>query len=212
MLTTLPASQHYSFDEVGASLKLIFPYRGRRWDTVGRAIGALLLWLWLIVIAVTFIVPATIEAIPIRRFYSLALTMALSFAATIPLIGTLDLLWLLIGKEAIEISDDSIIVRHQIFGLGVARKFNASKVNGLFVSRVKDGQLARWLFRNNQPGYLNFKRGKVAFNYGKTIWGGVKTFRFGTILDEEEARQIVSLIHKRFPQYTPQRQRVNANT
>jgi hypothetical protein len=113
----------------------------------------------------------------------------------------LELLWQLIGREVIEISDEHIVVRHQILGLKITMNFHAGEISGLFVSHAKPNRLAMWFSHRNPTGSLNFKQGKVAFNRGRTIWGGVKTFRFGTSLDEEEARQLVALIHKRFLQY-----------
>jgi len=211
MLTALPASQHYTVDELGISLKFVFPYRKEWLTIIGSIVSLLLFGVWLSIVIAVF---AQQPVSPLETIGSVELVRCLVSLVflTIPIMYVIELLWLLIGKEVIEISDDSVIVHHQILGLGIARKFHASKVNSLFVSRVKTDQLAHWLFRSNRPGYFNFKRGKVAFNCGRTIWGGVKTFRFGTILDDAEARQVVSVIHKRFPQYVPQRQRANAST
>jgi hypothetical protein len=210
MFASLPISRHYSVEELGTSLKLVFPYRKEWLAIIGSIVSLLLIGAWLSVVIAVFAQlvspPETVGSVQL-----VPCLVGLVFLA-IPLLYMIDLLWLLIGKEVIEISDDGIIVRHQVLGLGIARKFHASKINSLFVSRVKTDQLARLLLRSNHPGYLNFKLGKVAFNCGRTIWGEVKTFRFGTILDEEEARQVVSVIHKRFPQYMPQRQRVSAHT
>jgi hypothetical protein len=211
MFAALPASPHYTVEELGISLKFIFPYRKEWLTIIGSTVSLLLFGVWLSIVIAVF---AQQPVSPLETIGSVELVPCLAGLAflTIPVMYVIELLWLLIGKEVIEISDDGIIVRHQILGLGIARKFRANKVNSLFVSRVKTDQLARWLFRSNRPGYFNFKQGKVAFNCGRTIWGGVKTFRFGTILDEEEAGQVVSVIHKRFPQYLPQKQRANANT
>ena len=210
MYTALPALQHYTVDELGTSLRFVFPYRKEWLAIIGSIVSLLLFGAWLSVVIAVFAQQLVSPPETVGSVQLVPCLVSLVFLA-IPSLYMIDLLWLLIGKEVIEISDDSIIIRHQVLGLGIARKFHASKINSLFVSRVRTDWLAHWLIRSNHPGYLNFKLGKVAFNCGRTIWGGVKTFRFGTILDEAEAGQVVFEIHKRFPQYVPQRQRANAN-
>ncbi len=205
MLTALPESQHYSVDEIGASLRLVFPYRGKRWHTAGLIFSTPLAWVWFAIIAIVIVLgqpgnpDVSLQAFAVRGLVFL-------LTSTVPLLTTLDLLWHLVGKEIVEINDDGIVIRHHILGMGLAARFKAGDIQGLFVSRPKSNWLKGWLF-SRQLWYFNFKRGKIAFNCGRTIWGGVKTFRFGTSLDEVEAAQIVSLIHKRFPQYVYSRQR-----
>ncbi len=117
-------------------------------------------------------------------------------------IGTwiLELFWLLMGKEVIEVSVDAILKRHRILGFGILKKYQANKIDGLFVSQKKNNW---WLSPHfgRHYGFFWFKSGKIALNSGKWFLFGVKTFRFGSILERAEARKIVALIHKRFPQY-----------
>jgi len=111
-----------------------------------------------------------------------------------------EILYLGIGLEVIEVDSDHIVIEHRVMWLGISRKFYYYGIDGVFVSRLKidwltDTQLERG-FR-----FVDFKKGLVAINYGKNILGRTKTFRFGSILNREEAVQIVTIIHQRFPQY-----------
>ena len=121
----------------------------------------------------------------------------------------MEFLWQFAGKEVMEISQEGIILRHQIYaGIGISRRYRADKIEGVFVSRGR--KKSSWLvslltsFFTKRRAYsiYAFKRGKVAFNYGRH-WpgGGPKTFRFGIGMEEDDAAQIVSIIHNRFPQY-----------
>lgn len=95
-----------------------------------------------------------------------------------------------------------IVIKHQVLGLGLARKFSLNRVNGVFVSRQDNSDLNYYLdSKELKFFFLSFKQGKVAINYGKTILGGINTIRFGASLHEGEAKQMVKLIHEKFPQY-----------
>lgn len=112
-----------------------------------------------------------------------------------------ELLWELFGVEVIEVDAERIVIQHTIFGLGVSKKLFVKKINGLFLSRQEPDGCSDLYFSSREYRFWSFKRGQIAINCGKTIWGGVQTFRFGGILGEPDARQIVSLVHRRFPQY-----------
>jgi hypothetical protein len=117
----------------------------------------------------------------------------------------LELLWLLIGLEVVEVDGNNIVIKHQVLGFGITRKLSLNKVNGVFVSRHynKDwNNLSDYLAsRESRLFFFSFTQGKVAINYGQTVLGGINTIRFGSNLDEGEAKQIVKLIHEKFPQY-----------
>lgn len=109
-------------------------------------------------------------------------------------------LWLLIGVENIDINSEYIVLKHQIFGVGLSKKFLAEKIDGVFVSR-RDNSGLFFSVTYRKIRFLDFTEGRIAINYGKTALGYVNTFRFGANLTEEETRRIVGLIHERFPQY-----------
>jgi len=109
-----------------------------------------------------------------------------------------ELLWLTLGVEVVEVDNDHIAIRHQIFGIGISRQFYSDNINGVFVSRHK----IDWLTYSDKGfRFIDFKKGLVAINNGKTTLGEPQTFRFGTALNEAEARQIVVMIHERFVRY-----------
>jgi len=130
--------------------------------------------------------------------------ISLPFALILILISVfmvLELLWLLLGLEVVEVGSNHIVIKHQVLGLGFTRKFSSKRVKGVFVSR-QDSDLNYYLdTKEFKFFFLSFKRGKVAINHGETIFGGINTIRFGANLDEGEAKQIVKLIHEKFPQY-----------
>jgi hypothetical protein len=115
--------------------------------------------------------------------------------------------WHLSGKEVMEISQDGIVMRHQIFGFGISQQYRTDKLNGVFVPSYRDKK--DWLYilvydryRYLYSNFVQFKDGKVAFNYGRNwLIGGPATFRFGTGIGWHESTQIVAMIHNRFPQY-----------
>ena len=41
----------------------------------------------------------------------------------------IELLWLLKGKEVIEVTNDYISIRHQVLGLGFSKKIHAAKID-----------------------------------------------------------------------------------
>jgi len=112
----------------------------------------------------------------------------------------IELLWLLYGVEILEVSNAHLVMKHRIFGFGLSKKFRSNKVNGVFVSQSKVNDQFTWQLSNGfKPA--DFKKGMIAVNYGKTLFGRIKTYRFGTNLNEVEAQQIVNLILEKFPQY-----------
>ena len=111
-----------------------------------------------------------------------------------------ELLWILYGVEILEVSNSRIVIKHRIFGFGLSKRFPAKKIGGVFVTRSKIADQFLWQFGK---GFMpaDFKKGLITLYYGKSLWGRIKTFRFGTTLNETEAQQIVKLIHEKFPQY-----------
>ena len=114
-------------------------------------------------------------------------------------VNVLDLLYQVMGKEIVEISDEAVVVRHQIFGIGPSRRTPAAKVSGLFVSQQKD-QIG-FRFGGSRNGFFDFGGGRVALRGGKDWLGVTRSYRFGASLGETEARQLAAQILSRFPQY-----------
>ncbi len=197
VVTKRPFLSRFSVEDRGAALRFIFPYR-KQWFQI---LILALVFAVLLAIYIPFILnlltnslrPPTGNMLPV---FLLNVVLLLVVSGT----WVVELLWQLTGKEIVEISDEGITLRHHVLGLEIPRRHPAYTINGLFVSRQKDG----WLppFGSSMvSAFTSFKRGKIAFNSGRTILGGAVTFRFGSILDEEEAKQIVTIIHQRFPRY-----------
>ncbi len=127
-------------------------------------------------------------------FPPLPFLVFLLFAGTIALI---ELLWQLCGVEIAEVTDSQITLKHRIFGMGISKNLQVQGIEGVFVSNQKEGYWFADMSREFK--FLNFKKGTVAINYGKTFLGGPRTYRFGSILGREGAKQIVEQIHERFP-------------
>jgi hypothetical protein len=107
----------------------------------------------------------------------------------------IEILWLLIGREVVEVNRDHIIIRHQILGLGISSRYDAKNIQGVFISQKHGEPTLRGI------KFLNFKIGKIAINYGTSLFGEVNTLRFGSNLEDWEVRDIVAAIHEKFPRY-----------
>ena len=191
MLTTF---DNFSVEYEGSMMRFSSPYRK----------------LWLNIFG-TAIVLFTIISLFIFLFYSFAIKeidilfildnilmyVVLFFIADLL---SVEFLWLVIGIEVIEVGSDSIILKHQVFGIGISKKLLPNKIDGVFLSQKDDSTLS-YLLSGRETKFFNFKKGMVAINYGKSFLGDIKTYRFGSNLNEEGAKQIVKMIHDRFPQY-----------
>lgn len=196
----LSLSTNYTVEDFGTGLRLELRYR-KQWLELARNI-------FVLVVLLTFLV--TFPFGPFMLFeegglfdpfpFSIVRIVNTVILLVIALSISVETLWQLIGREIIEITAGQIVIRHQIFGIGFNRKFKADQIDAVFVSRHKDNW-ATSLFTLRESRFLLFRRGRVAVNSGKTLFGEVRTFRFGSILEEAEAKQIVEAIHLRFPQY-----------
>ena len=200
MLTT---SQNYTVEDLGTSLRFVFPYRDRDFLPGGIVIGVFVAAIFIFFMVV--FPSAIFQALYVTKnlqFVVMAL-LYLLFLLLVVVSFSIDIAWQLNGTEIIEINSDGISIRHQVFGFSSTEKYNAEKTSCIFISHRKgSGVVAVSSFGYPRKMlFHNFRRGKIAFNYGKTLFGGVNTFRFGSILDQDETKQVVAIIHQRFPQY-----------
>jgi hypothetical protein len=193
----------YKFDDLGSSMQFSCAYRGHGLEKM-LAIGSIFLfcaWIFILVMH-----SEQIFDLPSMDGNQINWPLMIGFGIynlAIFLYLGIELLWQFIGKEVIILSNDEIILQRQIFGIKLSRRFSAAKLNGLFLSHFRDTNIGLRILMKNRPyGLFYFRQGKIAFNYGK-LWplGGPNTFRFGTGITADEAAQIVTLIHQRFPQY-----------
>jgi len=103
------------------------------------------------------------------------------------------LAWQLFGKEVIEITNQAIITKRVVFGLGFPNEYSFEYIKVLRVSvNVNTNDMFGW----SRAGRLyGLSGGLIAFDYGS------KTINFGSGIDEAEAKQILTEITQRFPQY-----------
>lgn len=184
------ASNHYTIEDSSESLKLAFPSR-KNWLVIVVYASTLI---YLAVQSLLWIVNrVTRQTIAISQSdSSIVFFIMLVFLGFIVVIA-LELFWQLIGKEVVEISEESIIVRHHILGLGISRQYPADTIACVFVSRRGNKGWSWYLEKRLR--FSDFTSGKIGFNVGK------KTRRFGPSLEKTEAEQIVAEVHRRFPRY-----------
>jgi len=94
-------------------------------------------------------------------------------------------LWMLFGREMIELRDSELAVRRAAFGVGRTRSYDIGAIKNL---RAEPWTRAAG---RNSLGDLGGATGTIAFDYGP------KTIRCGGGMDEAEARQIVELFKGR---------------
>lgn len=94
-------------------------------------------------------------------------------------------LWNMAGKEVVFLNGMSLIVRREIYGFGRSKEFDLAHLRDLRCSPQGYGP---WNASSNGWGISG---GNIAFDYG------ARTYRFGTGLDEAEAKHIVKAIKQR---------------
>lgn len=95
------------------------------------------------------------------------------------------LLWMLFGREVIELRDSELAVRREALGIGRTRAYDLGAIKNLRAAApaVAAGR--------GSVGDMGGTSGTIAFDYGP------KTIRCGGGLDEAEAGQIVDLFKQR---------------
>lgn len=105
-----------------------------------------------------------------------------------------NLLWQLIGREEIQITNQSITVSQVILGYKRSKEYLAEHIRDLDIAWASMNDL---LFRRMSiPIGANF--GMIAFDYG------ARTFKFAGVIEEAEAKQIIAEIQRKYPQYKQQ--------
>jgi len=95
--------------------------------------------------------------------------------------------WQIAGREHITLASDSLLVRYEIFSIGLTREYGLSDVKSLRVSMpTLDPTNPSAAFR-----FWGFGGGPIAFDFGP------RTIRMGNGLDEAEARSIVEAFSAR---------------
>ena len=190
--------QNYTTEYVGSSLEFSSPYRKSWFMIFGLSVSLVGVCVFLLASILQVFLPEMMNGLFVFPFPFLA--VFLPFGVII----LIEFLWQLFGVEITEVTESQITLKHYIFGLGISKNLSAQKIDGVFVSNQSNDWLT---YMSRDLKFINFKKGAVAINYGKTLFGGTRTYRFGSILEREDAKQIVGLIHERFPQYQYRRKR-----
>lgn len=95
-------------------------------------------------------------------------------------------LWMLVGEERVLLGPDALEVKRDLFGLGRRRRYALSTL-----SRLRVGPSARGVSQSRSTLW-RVGNASIAFDYGP------KTIRFGTSLDEPEARTIVQRLKEHY--------------
>ncbi len=93
------------------------------------------------------------------------------------------LLWTIGGREVLILGTGRLSIRREVFGIGFSREYD--------LSQVRDLRIAPPRARARGNGDMN--QGGLCFDYG------AKTIRFGSGVDEAEARQLIQAMQSRIP-------------
>jgi len=206
--------QHCTVEELGSSLRFVGPYRTQWVTTCLLALG--MLFIALILVALTWSEIALIQAMGFQAFVvspcnGLGSLLFLLIGAS----ELVELLWQVMGQEVLEVYDDAIVLRHQILGVGITRRYSVDTIGSVVVSPPTDtgltalhtsgmGLFSRFGLRRS--AFQSFKRGRVALTSGSTRLEDYNTVHFGSSLSEDEAQYIVAIIHRKFRHYGHQSQ------
>lgn len=97
-------------------------------------------------------------------------------------------LWNVVGKEIITVDGTLLSLKHDLLGRGRVKQFELAHVRYLRPSPLA---FHPWDFRSGVQVW-GLGGGTIAFDYG------ARTYRFGSSIDEAEARQIAKMIAARY--------------
>jgi hypothetical protein len=197
----LITSQNFTVDAPETSLRFVFRYRGDDFSTGMLVTGSVLFFIVCVIFslfAFAFLREElqTVKHLSMSLFFSFLLLLLFLFGGKYYLT---EIFWRLNGKEIVEINREGISICHQGLRFETRKNFGAEKIPCIFISPRKEHWFISASARENR--FHNFQRGKIAFTSGKTFFGKGITFRFGSILDQDEISQVITLIHQKFPQY-----------
>lgn len=181
-----PFPPKHRYEDLGDSIRLTIPSKKNRFRMAAYS-AILIVWGGIdILMGVLAIMayPDTVIIVPLTLFILLALICT-------PM--CLALLWQWIGVEVIKISDQTVSIQKRIGKLGPQRVYRTEPILFFRVaSQPVDFYPSQFI-----PGglFLAISDGWITFDYG------ARTIRFGSGIDEAEARMIFAKIMDKFPQY-----------
>jgi hypothetical protein len=99
-------------------------------------------------------------------------------------------LWLLFGREVIEVNGQSLTISRNVLGIRLPKEYSVEHIKDLRTSSITNN-----LRRLRAYQLWGYNSGSVAFDYRS------RTLKFASGVDEIEAKQIVDEIKIRYPQY-----------
>jgi hypothetical protein len=114
---------------------------------------------------------------------------ALFFPLLVMVLFFIPVIWFMLSVEVVRINSRELAVGRKLLGLGRMREFELASVKDLRSSP----QIMPWGGYGMQYMTLFQSGGAIAFDYG------FKTYRFGSGLEEAEAKYLVKEIGLRFP-------------
>jgi hypothetical protein len=184
------SSKGFVQEDYKSSLRFIIPYR-RQWEVVIFHTIAVVL-----VLGIVFYQSYLDD----MNFMFLA---ALFFFSPFVFLYIIDMLWLLLGKEVVEVNKNRIVINHQVFGISLpfSKFYEAKNINGVFFSQKDHVEPTILYIYIRGINFLNFSLGKIVINSGSTFLGFTDIARFGSSLEDWEAQDILRTIHVKFPRY-----------
>lgn len=98
------------------------------------------------------------------------------------------------GREVIHVTKSELVIRREVLGIARPKEYDMAHVAAL---RTSPGIVFNPMDFKSGLAFWGISGGAIAFDYG------AKTYHFGRGLEEAEARQIVSVIHKWLEQQNP---------
>lgn len=131
-----------------------------------------------------------VPPIPVSIFLIIILTVAAGS-------GVYNFVWLISGREIVEVTTQSITIHRVALGLGPSKVFSGTQIKDLRVSPSNmnfDHPILMIYDTYYFPSH-HVDIGTLAFDYG------AETFKFGGGVNEAEAKQILAEIQQKYPQY-----------
>jgi hypothetical protein len=101
------------------------------------------------------------------------------------------LLWSLFGQETVIIESGVFIVSRGVLNIGIFKKgYDLNSIKNLELNPESTGLDSFFGQKKKTGDFFGFTGGKLRFDYG------LKTIRFGTGIDEAEARQLIEEIKR----------------
>ena len=170
-----PPKPRSTMEESPGELRIVIPARA-------NPFLLFFIGLWILMMAFGFIMMATDSRVP--REQGPPVLMFLPFLLVFGSIAASIFLWNAFGRELILVKDKTLTLRGELLGLGRSREFDLTQVKNL--RPAPPSALPEW-FASFQR-FPGFSAKTILFDYG------AKTFRFGSGIDEPEARRIIEAI------------------